>query len=181
MDPQILAFLVLLGFLLAMVIKLYSICVVWSCYKYLKLRQVRAQCHIHYIDRMTSQSLLNEPPDYETAVKKFLAPPPSYEVATAMALDGAVQVEGGLAVPGPSGLQSPATLSVAGTSQSPGLVVALPVALPTTSGASSPSPSPARQSTPPPPPTPPFSSAVPTALVAVTGPNVHQNNDASAV
>lgn len=57
----------------------YFIGVVWSCYKYLTLRQVASQRTIHYIDTDV-QTLL---PDYETAVKKFPHPPPSYAHAMA--------------------------------------------------------------------------------------------------
>ncbi|XP_075220590.1 lysosomal-associated transmembrane protein 4A isoform X2 [Lycorma delicatula] len=79
LSPQCLSLLVLFTFMLAMLVKAYFIGVVWSCYKYLSLRLLASQRTIHYIDPDV-QTLL---PDYETAIKKFPPPPPSYATATA--------------------------------------------------------------------------------------------------
>lgn len=79
LNPQCLSLLILMTFTLAMLVKAYFIGVVWGCYKYLTLRLIATQRTIHYIDTDV-QTLL---PDYETAVKKFPAPPPSYATATA--------------------------------------------------------------------------------------------------
>lgn len=78
MPSRCLSFLFIIVFVFAMFIKIYFIGVVWSCYKYLSLRLVSAQRTIHLIDPDV-QGLL---PDYETACKKFPAPPPSYTAAT---------------------------------------------------------------------------------------------------
>lgn len=78
LSPQALAFIVLITFLTAMVVKAYFMGVVWSCYKYLTLRLVAAQRTIHLIEPDV-QDLL---PDYETACTKFPPPPPSYTQAT---------------------------------------------------------------------------------------------------
>lgn len=93
MSPQFLSLLVLFTFIAAMMVKGYFIGVVWSCYKYLSLRQVAAQRSIHYIDP-NSEPLFPDLPDYETAVgdarfsvKKFPTPPPSYASATAAAVE----------------------------------------------------------------------------------------------
>lgn len=99
LDPQVLSLLVLGAFTVVMLIKSYFIGIVWSYYKYLTLRMVANRRTIHYIESeiatmSLSESLLGtmpttvDLPDYETAVKKFSPPPPSYASATAMAQEG---------------------------------------------------------------------------------------------
>ncbi|XP_034256888.1 lysosomal-associated transmembrane protein 4A isoform X1 [Thrips palmi] len=101
LDPQVLSLLVLGAFTVVMLIKSYFIGIVWSYYKYLTLRMVANRRTIHYIESeiatmSLSESLLGtmpttvDLPDYETAVKKFSPPPPSYACATAMAHEGQV-------------------------------------------------------------------------------------------
>lgn len=80
----------------------YFIGIVWSYYKFLTLRMVANRRTIHYIESeiatmSLSESLLggNMPttvdlPDYETAVKKFSPPPPSYATAVTMAQEGQI-------------------------------------------------------------------------------------------
>ncbi|KAK6625148.1 hypothetical protein RUM43_005439 [Polyplax serrata] len=80
LHPQTLGLLAAIIFLLIMSIKAYFIGVVWNCYKYLTLRQVAAQRTVQFIDPDV-QNLLPDLPDYETAVKKFPTPPPSYATA----------------------------------------------------------------------------------------------------
>lgn len=93
MNRHCLHWLVVCGFMVVMAIKAYFIHVVWACYRYLTLRQAAQQCNISCIDQV-SQNLLNEPPDYDTAVrdprfqipdaaKKFPPPPPSYATVAA--------------------------------------------------------------------------------------------------
>uniref|UniRef100_A0A1B6D2N8 Lysosomal-associated transmembrane protein 4A n=1 Tax=Clastoptera arizonana TaxID=38151 RepID=A0A1B6D2N8_9HEMI len=87
LNPQCLSLLIFLVFVLAMLVKAYMIGVIWSCYKYLTLRQVCSQRTIHYIDSDV-QVLL---PDYDSVVKKFPQPPPSYTYAmTGQQQDGSV-------------------------------------------------------------------------------------------
>lgn len=97
LDPQFLSLLVLAGILVNLIVKLYFINVVWSCYKYLTIRaeaMERENCITGIVD---GQNLLEIPlcpmaspgadlPDYATAIsdprfaKKpmYPVPPPPY-------------------------------------------------------------------------------------------------------
>ncbi|KAK3910953.1 Lysosomal-associated transmembrane protein 4A [Frankliniella fusca] len=101
LDPQVLSLLVLGAFTVVMLIKSYFIGIVWSYYKFLTLRMVAHRRTVQYIESeiatmSLSESLLGtmpttvDLPDYETAVKKFSPPPPSYACATAMAQESNV-------------------------------------------------------------------------------------------
>lgn len=88
LSPQCLSFIVLMIFLASMVLKAYTINIVWRCYKYLTLRQQAIRTSIHYImpsDIPTERIPPMEPdyssllPDYEAACKQM--PPPSYQAA----------------------------------------------------------------------------------------------------
>ncbi|XP_064487232.1 lysosomal-associated transmembrane protein 4A-like isoform X2 [Ornithodoros turicata] len=75
LDPQWLCTVVMLGFLTCMLLKAYVMGMVWSCYRYLKIRQEDAVMDLE----SDSEALL--PPDYETATKMpaylpVYAPPP---------------------------------------------------------------------------------------------------------
>lgn len=75
LDPQWLCAVVMVGFVACMMLKAYVMGVVWSCYKYLRLRQ---EANLSDLET-DSEALL--PPDYETATKMpaylpVYAPPP---------------------------------------------------------------------------------------------------------
>lgn len=75
LDPQWLCTVVMIGFVACMMIKAYVMGIVWSCYKYLRLRQEASLPDVE----SDSEALL--PPDYETATKMpafvpVYAPPP---------------------------------------------------------------------------------------------------------
>lgn len=106
LNPQVLSLFVWAAFIVVMLVKSYFIGIVWRYYKYLTLRMVAHRRTIHYIESeiatmSMSESLLGtmpttvDLPDYETAVKKFSPPPPSYDIATAMAQAGQNSQVGG--------------------------------------------------------------------------------------
>ncbi|KAL0271935.1 UNVERIFIED_CONTAM: hypothetical protein PYX00_005081 [Menopon gallinae] len=79
-HPDTIVIFAATAFVLIMLIKAYFISIIWRCYKYLSFRQIAAQRTVHFIDPVV-QNLLPDLPDYETAVKKFPTPPPSYASA----------------------------------------------------------------------------------------------------
>lgn len=91
MNPNCLAFFLVLSFSCALVIKGYFIRVVWKCYKFLILKTTLTRASIHVIEASVpsydSQNLLL--PGYEAALAKYARPtgppPPSYDLATATA------------------------------------------------------------------------------------------------
>ncbi|BES95553.1 lysosomal-associated transmembrane protein [Nesidiocoris tenuis] len=94
LSPQVLAFVVLLTFTTAMVIKAYFINVVWSCYRYLTFRMIAASRTVHLIPESPPPDLQDLLPDYETAcankntvqqpqLHHQSTPPPSYSQAVA--------------------------------------------------------------------------------------------------
>lgn len=79
-SPQYVSFIVILSLTVSIISKAYFVAVVWSCYKYLTLKQASAQPAIHYIEsNFVVQNLLR--PDCDFNMKKFPPPPPSYAVA----------------------------------------------------------------------------------------------------
>uniref|UniRef100_A0A0A9YN87 Lysosomal-associated transmembrane protein 4A n=1 Tax=Lygus hesperus TaxID=30085 RepID=A0A0A9YN87_LYGHE len=90
LSPQLLAFVVLITFTSAMVVKAYFIGVVWSCYRYLTFRLIAASRTVHFIPESPPPDLQDLLPDYETACAKFpqsqaTQAPPSYSQAVAAA------------------------------------------------------------------------------------------------
>jgi hypothetical protein len=87
LDPRTLSVLVLFAFIGMVLLKAYSIGIVWRCYKYLTIRH-NARSMLPYIipDSSLQQervyNSLLQLPDYDEAVQAMKqAPPPSYAVA----------------------------------------------------------------------------------------------------
>lgn len=81
LDPQWLCTVVMIGFVACMMLKAYVMGIVWSCYKYLRLRQEASLVDIEADTEVLPYGQALLPPDYETATKMpaFLpvyAPPP---------------------------------------------------------------------------------------------------------
>lgn len=90
-DPQTLAVLLLVAFVAILALKAYFIRIVWSLYQYLRLR-AQMSIILSYTEVEEAGGAVVEPPppihpaeisppDYETATKMPLAPPPSYSPA----------------------------------------------------------------------------------------------------
>ncbi|CAN8002146.1 unnamed protein product [Ixodes hexagonus] len=69
LDSQWLCTVVMLGFVACMMLKAYVMGIVWSCYKYLRLRQDTNLSELESDSEMLSLNQALLPPDYETAMK----------------------------------------------------------------------------------------------------------------
>lgn len=81
LDPQWLCTVVMVGFVACMMIKAYVMGIVWSCYKYLRLRQEASLPDVESDSEVLPYGQALLPPDYETATKMpafvpVYAPPP---------------------------------------------------------------------------------------------------------
>lgn len=81
LDPQWLCTVVMIGFIACMMLKAYVMGIVWSCYKYLRMRQEASLADVESDSEVLPYGQALLPPDYETATKMpafvpVYAPPP---------------------------------------------------------------------------------------------------------
>uniref|UniRef100_A0A8D8LI27 Lysosomal-associated transmembrane protein 4A n=1 Tax=Cacopsylla melanoneura TaxID=428564 RepID=A0A8D8LI27_9HEMI len=124
MNPQCLAFVMVVSFALAMTIKGYFIRVVWKCYKFLVLKATTRHT-IHVIDTSPSYDSQNLLPDYEAALAKYASPPPHHAAGPPPSYDLATAAATVPFAPPPSYL-----MAVANTGAPAGACVVLPVEQP---------------------------------------------------
>lgn len=81
-DPRTLGIIVLLAFIFMVMLKAYTIGIVWRCYKYLTILQNSALLsYIAPTSGNRERSFNSLLPNYEEALSMKVVPPPSYQIA----------------------------------------------------------------------------------------------------